>query len=196
MNRILTAIAVVAMASPAHADLFGESLSSWQGAYLGAQGGFIVSSEFSSSVDPTLTGTYDGNLGGLFFGYRRQFNNVVVGGEFDFMSGDNEVSFSNFAGAGSSDTGPTIYRFGGEVGYDAGRFLPYAGAGIAHWALDAINGRNNALGHYIGLGLEFQTGEGTAVGVELNRHSLSDFELAPDYDLNFTTVDVNFAIHF
>ncbi|MBF9042356.1 hypothetical protein HKCCE4037_03395 [Rhodobacterales bacterium HKCCE4037] len=196
MNRFLPAIALVAIASPVSADVFGASLSSWQGGYIGAQGGFIASSEFSSSLDPSFTGTYEGDLGGIFFGYRRQFDTVVVGGEFDVMSGNNEVNFSNNAGASSTETGPTIYRAGGEVGYDLGRFLPYAGLGVVHWALDAEAGRNNATGHYFGIGMEFQTGPGTSIGLELNRHSLGNFELAPSFDLDFTTVDANFAIRF
>ncbi|GAB5447058.1 outer membrane protein [Gymnodinialimonas sp.] len=197
MNRILCAIALMALSSPAQAQVTGPALSDWQGVYFGGQVEFFPDSEFTDDRTPLIGGEIEGEIGGTFIGYRHQFNSFVVGGELDYVGGDVETTLTAL-GAGASDGSDIgLIRAGAEVGYAFGRFLPYATAGYARIVFrNTINGDNISPGSFYGLGLDYQTGEYASVGVEVNRQRFEDFSLSPDINLDATSVSVNFAIRY
>lgn len=196
MNRTLAAIAVMALSSPAHAQVTGQAFSDWQGFYVGAQLNYFSDSEFSASSTSLIGGDVEGEIFGTFIGYRHQFGAFVVGAEVDFVGGEVDSTITAL-GTGTTDTSDLgIIRAGGEVGYAFGRFLPYAHAGIARVVFrDTMNGGDNSsTGSFVGLGLDYQTGEHGSIGVELNRQSFDDLD--PDLSLDATTVGVSFALRY
>ncbi|MEJ6393432.1 outer membrane beta-barrel protein [Gymnodinialimonas sp. 2305UL16-5] len=197
MNRYLLPFIAMAFSSPAIAQVTGPAHSDWEGFYIGAQLDFLPSTEITFDNLPGLTGELEGvHLGG-FIGYRRQFNALVVGGELDLSGGDvdNTITFGGLSSDGESQT--ALNRLGVEAGYDAGRFLPYGTVGLASLTFqNTINGDNRSFGTFAGIGLDYQTGQYTSVGVELLRHSFSNFSESDDLNVDIITLGVNFAVRY
>lgn len=195
MNRFSLPLLLAALSSPVYAQ--DANSIPWGGFYAGLQIDALPGSEFSLDGFPVVSGDIDGTNFGGFLGYRYQFNQVVVGGEFDFTSGDVETSFAAPGFATTVDSQILMTRVGAEVGYDAGRLLPYATAGYARINFqDTTGGDNIADGSYFGLGVEYQTGRRSSVGAELLQHNFDSFSLAPDVNLDVTSFGLNFAVRF
>lgn len=197
MNRFVLSFLAMALSSPVYAQ-DADSIP-WGGFYAGLQVDGIADSGFSFAAAPSVTGEIEGSNFGGFFGYRYQFNQIVVGGELDFTSGDVDTSFSAPGSSIADGSRILMTRLGAEIGYDAGRFLPYATAGFARINFqDTIGGGgdNVANGSYAGLGIEYQTSRRSSIGAEVLQHSFDDFSLSPDISLDVTTFGVNYAMRF
>lgn len=194
MNRFVLPLIAMALSSPAAAQ--GDALSDWSGVYFGAQGELFPSSEVSFSNAPSVVAELEGVHTGVFIGYRRQFNSIVVGGELDYVGGDTDLTSSTpgFAAVGTSTA---MARVGAEVGYAAGRFLPYGTLGFARFTYrDTASGDVSSNGTFFGVGLDYQTGANTSLGVEILQQGFSDFDTIPTLNTDVTTIGVNFAIRY
>lgn len=111
------------------------------------------------AVDLSWTGFYaglsantddelDNGEVGVFGGYRYDLGNVVVGGELNVVDGND-----------------TYYSAEAQLGYDAGRFLPYASVGY----FDA--GSND--GEVYGIGLDYSFDNSVLVGVKYTNDEFS-----------------------
>ncbi len=195
MKYYVLPLLAMALSSPAYAQ--DAASGPWDGFYVGLQVDALPDSEFSVDAFPTVTGEIEGVNAGIFMGYRRQFSQFVVGGEVDFTSGSIDTSFAVAGFASTVDSRILLTRAGAEVGYDAGRFLPYATAGFARINFqDTTGGDNTSNGYYAGVGLEYQTGLRSSVGAEILRHTFEDFSLASGVNLEVTSFGLNFAIRY
>lgn len=131
--------ALTAVARAADLPATAEVQPDWSGVYLGIVGGYSnVNFDWQESV--TLD-SYDENInsfnGGLFGGYNFDAGPAIIGieGEASLFAGD--ASFSNVPGPDNIDAGPQWQAaVKGRIGYDAGRFMPYAAVGYSWMRLD------------------------------------------------------------
>ncbi|MEX3017170.1 outer membrane protein [Gymnodinialimonas hymeniacidonis] len=199
MNRTLLPLvaAISLFAIPASAQSSFESPGDWGGVYVGFQADLYAGNSLTFSDLPFVEGEIEGFNTGIFVGYLRQSGALVYGGEVEFLGGDVDSNVSIFGIPGAIDSYTTITRFGGQVGYDAGRIMPYATAGLGLFSFqDTANGDNRSLGTFAGLGVNVRVGEHASVGAEVIRHSFDDFSGSDTLGLELTTVGVNIAFRY
>ncbi|QUS35434.1 outer membrane protein [Falsirhodobacter algicola] len=151
----------------------------WNGAYFGAQLGYGDGGDVDG----------DGALGGIHGGYRWDLGNTVLGVEgaynnADLSNDDDTIKLNDLA---------TIT---GQVGYDLGRTLVYASAGVAYGSGD-FAGSDDAddYGYTVGLGVDYAVNDNWTIGGEVATYSFDDFD---DTGVNYnpTTVQVKAAYRF
>jgi opacity protein-like surface antigen len=185
--KTLTAAALLfaSLAAPAMAGGLGEAAAppvvvapeparpstDWSGAYVGLQVETITDGEIN---DPGLTFTLDGDLTGVFGGYRFDFGQAVLGVELDYVHGDGTISCCAGLVTAGIDI-DRITRLGVEAGVDLGRALVYGTAGIAEIGYTAPGGSYSGDGHFYGLGVDVLVTDRIVVGVEMLRHEFGDF---------------------
>ena len=106
------------------------------------------------------------NSFGVFAGYRYQFrNNVVVGMEANYTQANGiSASFNNV----SYDFDMKTVSLEGQVGYEVGKFLPYAAAGVVN------AGGNN--GWTASLGVDYALTDRVIIGAKYTHNDFGDFE--------------------
>ncbi|MBF9032425.1 porin family protein [Rhodobacterales bacterium HKCCE3408] len=160
----------------------------WTGAYVGLQYDTIADSTFfNGAVDLNV----DGQVYGIFAGYRYDFGQFVVGGEIDYMIGDGELG----AGPAPIDFN-RLLRVGIEGGFDAGRALIYGTVGYADIQI-GVPPEISSGGYFYGVGVDLLATDQIIVGVELLQHNFSDFD-APFAagELDALTAGINVGIRF
>ncbi|WP_224814650.1 outer membrane protein [Hasllibacter sp. MH4015] len=197
MRAALTALAVV-FAAPAFAGgvapvtplppVMIEPEQTWDGWYGGLQLTYG-----QGEIDTPPAADIEGNLYGIFLGYRYDMGDFVLGGELDYehgsvaldAPGDTEVDW--------------IFRSAVELGYDAGNLLPYATVGVAtaHFTdptppagFDATS-----LGYFAGVGLDYAISERFTVGAEVLFHQFDEGPSATS-STSLQTLSVNAAFRF
>ena len=164
----------------------------WSGAYAGLQFGILTNGDLTS---PGGDFTVDGNVYGVFGGYRYDFGQFVVGGEIDYMIGSGDVT--DAIGAVTPTDFDRLVRVGVEAGFDAGRALVYATAGYAMIDLGFAAGSTDSSGHFYGVGLDFLATDRVVVGAELLHHRFDDFSGGfVGSDLEVLTVGLNVGFRF
>jgi opacity protein-like surface antigen len=161
----------------------------WSGFYAGGQFGLgRLTTEITNGEESEDIIEGDGALFGLHAGYMQDFGRLVAGAELDWdktqigldpINGEGEVS-----SIGQIDS---VARAKLRLGYDAGRFLPYATAGVARAtfdydedaAADTAGLADNGNGSFFGLGISYMATDRFMVGIEALRH---DFDDTPDID--------------
>lgn len=159
----------------------------WTGAYVGVTFDFIADGEASNGA---LTAELDGQLIGIFGGYRYDFGDLVLGGELDYLLGSGEVEFLDVTG----DADYELFRAGVELGYDLGDALPYATLGYAYLEVDGGAPADSG-GYYAGVGFDYRVAPSITLGAELLYHEFSDWSDGTD-DAEVTTFGVNVAFTF
>lgn len=196
MIRFVLAASVALVAAPAFADGHASAASTdvmstanttdWSGWYAGAQYDFLDGSS-------ALGGEFDGDVRGVFAGYRHDYGDIVVGAELDYSVGDFASGPATLVPGTPFDI-DSLVRLGLEVGYDAGPALVYATLGYAHFEFSAGGaGSADGDGVYYGLGLDYMVSERVSLGVELLRH---DFNNINGNSWDFNTVGLNVAYRF
>jgi len=200
MNRIVMPwLVAMAVTSSAHAKSVLSAYSDWEGVYVGFTVDSFGDNTFDFETTPFLTGDIDGRQWGSFIGYRRQFGDFVIGGEFDASVGDTDTTLSVplIAFEDSFGTRTSLRRLGVEAGYSFGRFLPYATAGLATLTFqETAEDDNRGIGQFYGLGLDVQTGEYVSIGIEALRHNIDNFSEIDDFSVEATTFGLNFAVRY
>lgn len=156
------------MAAPAP-----QPVSNWGGLYVGGQIGtfdsessalvsdFLTADDLidldldPSFLDETIDIGLNGTAFGLHIGYMYDIGNLVLGAELDY----DQINFDELSGSIQGVTvsenvdgeDGTIARLKGRVGYNAGRFLPYATAGVARLDVDS----EDTNGTFYGAGVAF-----------------------------------------
>lgn len=177
MKRIAIITLAAAIAGPALAD--GPTVAvvtppviapvapaaDWSGAYVGLSLG-TGSGKLTfngNQVSPDL----DFNSYGVFAGYNYDMGRTVVGGEISYSDLNIDDAPSGFDSS--------ALRVMGRVGYDAGRFMPYATAGFASLKAES----NDATGYAYGVGVDALLGNNFVVGAQYIRHQFTDIDNAP-----------------
>lgn len=151
--------------------------SDWGGFYAGVHYGFGELDDSFNVVDSTW-------LGGQA-GYMFDFGKIVVGAEVSYSMVDQD-----FWGEELS-----VVRLKGRVGYDAGKFLPYAVVGPSFWSSDV---QGNASGLVYGVGAEYAVSDRIRIGAEYLIDGNSALEWtygfgAYDFSTSELSLHVNFA---
>jgi opacity protein-like surface antigen len=126
----------------------------WTGPYAGLSFG---TANIKSDNGDTDTGAYSG-----FLGYDYDFGDFVVGGEYEFLDG-NDTSF------GGVDVN-NMQRLKLKGGYDLGQALVYATAGPAFVNAD----QGNDTGAFGGVGVDYKLTDNFSVGGEALHHSFKE----------------------
>lgn len=151
----------------------------WSGFYAGLQYG-QGNAELSDNL---FEGDYDAY--GLHAGYLFDFGQVIAGAELDY----NKVDLDDLDGDGD------LWRLRGRVGYDAGRFQPYATLGVARLSTDDAAGDISETGITYGLGAEYLVTDNFSVGAEYSRSDFSDVSV-DGIDLDTDLVQVRASYRF
>lgn len=173
----------------------------WGGFYLGAQAGTVgVESEINDPDFSDFTLEFDGSLYGVHVGYMYDLGNFVLGGEFDYdMINLDEVT-SGFPGdviSGDVDEDGSVMRLKARAGYNLGRFLPYATAGIARLSLDDRPfGDETTDGTFVGVGAVFKATDNILIGAEFLRHQFDEAFGDDALDLEADTLSLRASYRF
>jgi opacity protein-like surface antigen len=132
----------------------------------------------------------DGHLYGIFFGYRHDYGTVILGTEFDYMTGSLDA---DLPGITSVDR---VVRATLELGMEAGNAFVYGTAGLAGVSVTTpILIDDTDWGGVFGVGVDYRLNDRTTVGAELLQHQVSDFN-GSGADVSFTTFGVNIGFQF
>ena len=143
-----------------------DAVDDWTGSYIGLQ---IGRGTIDGAQDLDVT-TY-----GAHAGYLRDLGTYVVGVEIDNDRARIEDEPTD---------GNRVTRLKAIVGYDAGKFMPYAVAGLANLRVeDGIGGVFDNRGSVFGAGVAYKVNSRIRVGAEVLRHDFND--------INDTTGDVD-----
>ncbi|WP_390914469.1 outer membrane beta-barrel protein [Pseudosulfitobacter sp. SM2401] len=148
----------------------------WTGFYGGLQLG---------NLDVDGTGTADGDdvSIGVHAGYDYDFGRFVLGGEVDYDFTDVDL-----AGAATVDS---VARLKLRAGYDLGRTLLYATAGVAQ--VDTSIGSET--GEFGGLGVAYQINDRFVVGGEVLTHSFDDIG-GSGVEADATSINIRSSFRF
>jgi predicted porin len=148
----------------------------WSGFYGGLQLG---------NLDVDGTGAADGSdlSYGLHAGYDYDFGRFILGGEVDYDFADIDL-----AGAATVDS---VARLKLRAGYDLGRTMVYATAGLAR--VDTSLGSES--GEFGGLGLAYQINDRFTVGGEVLAHKFDDIG-GSGVDADATSISIRSSFKF
>lgn len=157
----------------------------WDGAYLGAQGGYIWAN--TDSVD---VGSAEDWLGGINAGYLLSSGRFVYGGElaYSWINDINIDKKSNPVGFGGSLDG--IGQIKAKLGYDLGQALVYgvAGAAYADGDITGPKGKGSSdWGWLAGAGVDYKLTDNWILGGEAVYHQFDNFD-GTGTDLDATTL--------
>ena len=142
----------------------------------------------SGSIDSDETGETDFDVSdsyGLHGGYLWDQGTFVYGGELEYSS----LSLDE---DGGDESDADVVRLKGRLGYDAGRFMPYATGGFANLNTDDDSGS----GYVLGVGAEFAATDSIRVRGEYLNHQFNDFGDAEDADVNVDTFNIGLSYAF
>lgn len=154
----------------------------WTGAYAGLQYDLF-------DGNAVIGGDFDGNVYGIFGGYRHDFGTFVLGGEIDYMIGSLDFPITDFDVDG-------LLRVGLEAGYDAGPALFYATVGYANLDLSLGGVGLDGDGLFYGIGVDYRVSDRVTVGAELLHHQFDDFNNLAGNDFDFTSIGINVSYRF
>lgn len=148
----------------------------WTGFYGGLNLGY-------ADVDGTGAADGDDTTYGLHIGYDYDFGRYVIGGELEYDKADIDLN-----GAATTDS---VTRLKLRGGYDLGRTMIYATAGIAD--LDTSIGSDT--GEFLGVGVAYQVTDRFTVGGEILEHRFDDIG-GTGVDADATTFNLRGSFRF
>lgn len=191
IKNILTATALVALAAPAFAGGLAPSapeavvtapveVAAPVVAAVGADWtGFYVGGAVNTSIEEDDA---EGETYGLFAGYNKDFGSIVAGAELGYA----DASDLTFGGVAADD----IITAKAKVGYDMGKFLPYATLGAAQLTLDGADD----IGYTYGVGVDYALTNAWTIGAEIAQYEFEEFN--DGADLSATTAGLRAAFNF
>jgi opacity protein-like surface antigen len=156
----------------------------WTGPYAGVQLGWGWASIVESG-DPDIDG--DGFVAGVHAGYNQDLGRFVLGVEIDYNLAD--ITFEN-DDPDAAITSLAHLKLRG--GFDAGRTLFFASAGIAR--AEAEGGASGS-GPAFGLGVEHRFSDRLSAGAEFLVHQFDDF-YSGGIDLELQTLQARVSFNF
>lgn len=198
MNRTLLPCAAMAISCIAITPAAAQSsvaASDWAGTYYGLQLGFPLESSLTFDSSPGAELEIEGMTGGGQIGFRRQSNAFVYGAEIEFLVGEQTIVQAGFP---DIDVRTTTTRLGGQVGYAVSRFLPYGTAGVARMSFQNTVGFGDtaSFGTFAGLGVDYQLGQSTTIGLEVVRENFTNFNEGNDANVTETSLSAQFNFRF
>lgn len=156
----------------------------WTGFFAGVQVGF------SDTVTSFAGGAFeldsDARHFGLQGGYLHDLGNIVVGGVLSYERVDvSDVPF---------DDNPSRLALMGLVGYDAGRFLPYATLGVTRFDLPDFDTTEN--GTAVGIGMMFAVTDRVMANVEYTHTQYDDYLSDIFFDNELTADTVRLGVNY
>ncbi len=193
MNRFIAPLvaAISLFAIPASAQSSLQPSGEWASSYLGVQVSTRLESALTFDAFPNDPSELDRIIGGGHFGFRRQRDAFVYGAEIELLLSEPVLD-------DGTDTRATTTRIGGTLGYDVGRFLPYATLGLGRMTFQDTMafGDTASFGTFGGLGVLYDLGASTDIGVEAIRESYPSFNEGGNFGVTQTTIGVQFNINF
>lgn len=190
MKPTLTAVALLALASPIHAggptlvgtDPVPEAMPApaagvdWSGPYAGLSYG-----RAKSTLDLPAFGLFDyddGSVTSAFLGYNLQRGNLVYGGELSYGTVSGMVLTD--ASLGGDDTLDSLMGLRGRVGYTLGNALIYGALGLSKGNM-TFNGvdKPTVSGTSLALGMDYQFTDQIFVGLDYTRLKLDGTNTNP-----------------
>ncbi len=166
------------VAAPAPIAVVEPVTGDWAGPYIGAQLGYGSGGDTDG----------DGAIGGVHAGYRWDLGRTVLGVQGDYNAAD-------LKGSNDEIEVDKMYSLKGQAGYDLGRTLVYATAGVTKADLDFAGQSYSDHGWTAGVGVDYAVNQNWTVGGELATHNFGDFDdSGVKYDP--TTVQVKAAYNF
>lgn len=149
-------------------------LLGWGGFYAGGQFGKVDSTTDTGSISPEVEFEFSETSFGVHVGYMYDLGNIVLAAELDydvFTLGEGDfIVNGNQLGTFEYDEDASTARLKLRAGYNFGRFLPYATAGVARLSLDD----ESYNGSFYGAGVAFKATENILVGAEFLRQTFDD----------------------
>lgn len=166
------------VAAPAPVAVVEPVTGDWAGGYAGVQLGYGSGGDTDG----------DGALGGVHAGYRWDLGRTVLGVQGDYNAAD-------LKGSDDAIEVDKMYSLKGQAGYDLGRTLVYATAGVVKADLDFAGQSYSDHGWTAGVGVDYAVNDNWTVGGEVLTNSFGDFDNSGiKYDP--TTVQVKAAYNF
>lgn len=178
---ILTCATTVAQASELRGSIDSQAVSSsdWSGFYVGAGVSHGAYEDRDERLEPFFPGfvSSGSDLGlSVHGGYNLQFDKIVFGVEADFthLNSTFRVLPPGFSNLRINN----VMSLRGRLGYDLGRFLPYATAGLGY-ATTNIAGLEDSTGWVAGAGVDYKVTDNLLFGVLYQYHRYEDFAGEP-----------------
>lgn len=167
----------------------------WTGAYVGLQYDKIFDGTYTAGGTDS---DVNGQVYGVFGGYRHDFGRFVLGGELDYMVGEGSIDAPAQIGGKFDVDVDHLVRLGLEGGYDFGRFLLYGTVGYADIKItDDTNSSVSSNGYFYGVGADYLVSDNFVVGAELLQHKFDDFGgVASGDELDLLTFGINISYKF
>lgn len=152
--------------------------SNWSGAYAG-----IYSASNSGSYDYDGGGDWglEGDSFGGFFGYRHDLGSFVLGGE---VATTFQTSLAETDGYEDAFYFIQILDIKATVGYDLGRALVYATAGVSSATIYDYELIEPLDGSFAGVGIDYMVTDNFFVGGEYISHTKSNSDFLIDAELS------------
>jgi outer membrane immunogenic protein len=168
----------------------------WSGFYIGGDVGWQGSRIGLSSPTGALTyaATHDSLAGGGFIGVQRQFGQIVLGVEGDYLTATGRASLGStpdisIFGPGGTGTGQVklrdIWSVGARVGWAMGRWMPYAAGGYANGAFkfsaqnvapalaETETAKSSGGTGYLGVGIDWAATNNWIIGAEYRHYGFA-----------------------
>ena len=122
---------------------------------------------------------FDGAVYGVQAAYARDIGKFVVGAEVAYDWVELDAEDEDAQDLGTAADLKTSLRAGATLGYDMGRVLPFAAAGLsrASFAEDLVPGKDTFNGAYYGVGVDHALSDSIVLGAEVLHH---DFDTDVD----------------
>jgi opacity protein-like surface antigen len=154
----------------------------WTGGYAGVQLGYGDVNSDGAGLDG------NGAIGGVHAGYLVDFGQFVTGAELSYDAANIDLG----AGTDSLDSVARLKLIGG---YDLGRTLIYASAGVARASATVGGAGLSDNGYFVGLGADYALTDQWAFGGEVLAHRFNDFA-GTGVRLEATTIQAKMAYRF
>ena len=163
------------------ATLIGTPAPNWGGFYAGLSYGINELNARQTTED--ISTAVEGNALGVFLGYNHQYRQAVFGIEMSY----NQAADATTDTPGNIDSDDNILsqtKLKGRIGYDAGRFMPYAMIGLGKFDMET-NGDAAIMFSQMtyGAGVDFAVTPHFIVGIEYSAFQsdeLNTFPLSAD----------------
>lgn len=154
----------------------------WTGGYVGAQLGYGDLGAAGTALDG------NGAIGGLHAGYLVDMGQFVAGGELEYNK-------SNIKLGGAGDTLDHQYAAKLIGGYDLGRTLVYATAGVSRAEATVGGASVGSTGYLVGVGADYRLNDQWTLGGELSNNHYNDFG-GTGADLDAATLKAKLSYRF
>lgn len=168
--------------------------SIWDGAYAGitaaGNGGEQTYCPCGGSPSYNLEGT----TFGIFAGYNFNYGSYVLGGEIAYTAGSIYETQINGPSVYDNYDFESIIDVKARIGYDMGRYLPYATLGFtsANWSQNGAHSPSN--GYVVGAGIDYAVSDQFFIGAEYVWRDVANSSL--EFEASVSSISLRGAYKF